>query len=292
MRFLDKESAAEMRELTQALRNKKNDEARFKQLENNLKALCAQSSAEFYIWKKDSVNLEEGVLQCVHSFRTEADARKYIELESEARDLYCAIHNCKIYYPISYNVGTADEYRAAVKAAAAQAEKEQREAFSAYVIEQNEIETAEIQALESFRAVCHQFNGKIINKRFVDALRVAVKEYGFIVLSGDESWAPKITLLKFRGNERISCLHFRDNVWQKGGRLDEEAAAQLLQKYIDARRGNIKERTAAQKKFTAYVRRAKKIICELDKLRVSNCEELCRWAKLHVEPLKNCNAFR
>lgn len=216
MGFSSKESVAEMRELTQALRNKQNGEARLQQLLDGMNALCDQDT-EFYIWDKDSTNSMDGVLQRVHSFRTEADARKYIEIDKEARELHNVLYGCKSYYPLSYSIGTAAEYRAAVKTAAAQAERKQREAFKAYVIKQNEKDTEEIKALKAFRAVYHQFNGKVINKRFTDAIDAAVKKYDFFVSSGEASWAPFLTLLKFYDINGESRLYFRDKVWRKGG---------------------------------------------------------------------------
>ena len=132
----------------------------------------------------------------------------------------------------------------------------------------------EIKALDGLIQVCRRFDGKVLNKRFHDAVKEATGLYNFFdgcnfELKPYDYWnnseyRPSISLSidwshginRYTGKQQ----EVSPKVWQwnTGDRLEAEKAVAVIEHYKNDRLATIENLKASKKKYAAYLRIARK----------------------------------
>ena len=217
------------------------------------------NDGEVWVWKSDK-------LETVNFFATKEDAQKYIELRRQLRQE-------KGMKAESYSIGTEDDYMTAVKKYEADKRANEVKEYCKHVDALIGCRQREITALDGLIQVCRKFDGKVLNKRFHDAVKAATGlynsfcEYHFklepydysnreycdqILLSAD--WSHGIN--RYTGQKQ----DMRPDVWQwnTGDRLETEKAVTVIEYYINYRQKTIEDLRASKKKYAAYLQLARK----------------------------------
>ena len=214
---------------------------------------------EVCIWRSDN-------LETVNFFATKEDAQKYIDLHHQ----FSREEGRK---EVAYSIGTEADYMAAVKEFERKKTANEVKEYCKHVDALIGCKQREIKALNGLIQVCRQFDGKVLNKRFHDAVKDATGlyntfcEYHFklepydynnraycdqILLSAD--WSHGIN--RYTGQKQ----DMKPDVWQwnTGDRLEAEKAVAVIECYKNYRQKTIEDLKASKKKYAAYLRLARK----------------------------------
>ena len=132
----------------------------------------------------------------------------------------------------------------------------------------------EIKALDGLIQVCRQFDGKVLNKRFRDAVIDTTDfgcQFGLYGLdffhteqrngvwisfnfSISADWSHGIN--RYAGKKKD--VNPNDWRWNTGDRLEAEKAVAVIEKYKNDRLATIENLKASKKKYAAYLRLARK----------------------------------
>ena len=215
---------------------------------------------EIWLWKSDNI-------EAVNFFATKEDAQKYIELRHR-------LSREKGMKAESYSIGTEADYMAAVKKYEADKRTNEVKEYCKHVDALIERWQREIKALDGLNQVCRQFDGKVLNKRFHDAVKETTglyssfDEYDFELKHYDyyrnREYCPQISLSvdwshginPYTGKQQ----EVSQNAWQwnTGDRLEAEKAAAVIAHYKNDRFATIENLKASKKKYAAYLRLARK----------------------------------
>ena len=222
------------------------------------KLIC--SDGEVWLWKTESMD-------GVRHFATKEDAQKYIELHHQfSRE--------KGWKEEPYSIGTEDDFMAAAKKYEADKKANEVKEFCKHADALIERRKLEIKALDGLIQVCRKFDGKVVNKRFHDAVKETTGlynsfgEYEFklkyydyrnnneyrhnISLSVD--WSHGIN--RYTGKQQeVSPRAWQ---WNTGDRLEADKAVAVIEHYKNDRLATIENLKASKKKYAAYLRLARK----------------------------------
>lgn len=222
------------------------------------KLIC--SDGEVWLWKSES-------LDGVRHFATKEDAQKYIELLHQ-------LSREKGWNEESYSIGTEDDFMAAAKKYEADKKANEVKEYCKHadaLIEQN---NREIKTLDGLVMVCRKFDGKVLNKRFRDAVIEAtdfVCQFGFYSFdffhteerngvwvnfnfSISADWSHGIN--RYTGKKKD--MNPNDWQWGTGDRLEAEKAIAVIEHNKNDRLKTIEKLKASKKKYAAYLRLARK----------------------------------
>ena len=222
------------------------------------KLIC--KDGEVWLWKSDN-------METVNFFATKEDAQKYIELHNQwKRERGVKAE--------SYSIGTEADYMAAVKKYEADKKANEVKEYCKHADALIERRQLEIKALDGLIQVCRQFDGKVLNKRFHDAVKEATGfynsfgEYEFKLEHSDyyrnKEYSPRILLTvdwshginRYTGKQQeISPRAWQ---WNTGDRLEAEKAVAVIEHYKNDRLATIENLKASKKKYAAYLRLARK----------------------------------
>ena len=124
-------------------------------LEEAKNLIC--NDGEVWLWKSDNMTT-------VNFFATKEDAQKYIELRNQWR----REKGMKV---VPYSIGTEDDFMAAAKKYEADKKANEVKEFCKHADALIERRKLEIKALDGLIQVCRKFDGKVLNKRFHDAVQ-------------------------------------------------------------------------------------------------------------------------
>ena len=223
-----------------------------------MKLIC--KDGEVWLWKSDN-------METVNFFATKEDAQKYI-------DLYHQFSRERGMKEKAYSIGTEDDYMAAVKKHEAEKKANEVKEYCKHVDALIERRHIEIKALDGLIQVCRQFDGKVLNKRFHDAVQEATGfyssfgEYQFKLEPYDycsnSEYRPDISLSidwshginRYTGKKQ----EVGPNVWQwiTGDRLEAGKAVDVIEHYKNDRLATIENLKASKKKYAAYLKLARK----------------------------------
>lgn len=212
------------------------------------------SDGHVWLWKSES-------LDGVRHFATKDDAQKYI-------DLYHQWSREKGWKEESYSIGTEDDYMLAVKKHEADKKANEVKVYCKHADALIERRQLEIKALDGLIQVCRKFDGKVLNKRFHDAVK---EETGFYSSFGEyrfdlESYSrnyyveyrPSVIICAdWSHREQTSCSLLQWQ-WNTGERLEAEKAVAVIEQYKNERLVVIENLKASKKKYAAYLRLARK----------------------------------
>lgn len=222
------------------------------------KLIC--KDGEVWLWKSDNMETE-------NCFATKEDAQKYI-------DLYHQFSRERGMKEKAYSIGTEADYMAAVKKYEADKKANEVKEYYKHVDALIERRKLEIKALDGLIQVCRKFDGKVLNKRFHDAVQEVTGfynsfgEYQFILEPYDycsnSEYRPDISLSidwshginRYTGKQQeISPKAWQ---WITGDRLEADKAVAVIEHYKNDRLTTIENLKASKKKYAAYLKLARK----------------------------------
>lgn len=215
------------------------------------------SDGNVWLWNSESMG-------GVHHFLTNEDAQKYIELRRQ-------LSREKGWPEEAYGIGTEADFMAAAKEHERQKKANEVKEYCKHVDELIGDAEREIKVLDGLAGVCRKFDGKVINKRFHDAVTEAtgfyssftdyffnLKYYGrgfsHIVVSVSADWSHGVN--PYTGEKKeIDPNAWR---WNTGERLEAEKAIAVIDYHKNGRFEKIANLKASKKKYAAYLRLARK----------------------------------
>lgn len=215
---------------------------------------------EVWLWKSEIL---DGLLH----FMTVEDAKKYIELHNQFRR-----ENGR--QEKAYSIGTENDYLAAVKKYEADKKANEVKEYCKHVDALIERIEREIKAMDGLAEVCRKFDGKVINKRFHDAVKDVT---GFYSTFGEYLFELNCydyyRIVEYRPNVSMSVdwshginrytgkkkeVNPNDWQWSTGERLEADKAVAVIEHYKNDRLVTIENLKASKKKYAAYLRLARK----------------------------------
>lgn len=218
------------------------------------------SDGHVWLWKSESL---DGVCH----FATKDDAQKYIALRHQ-------LSREKGWKEESYSIGTEADYMSAVKKHEADKKANEVKEYCKHVDALIEGKQLEIKALDGLIHVCRQFDGKVLNKRFRDAVKDTTDfgcQFGLYSLdffhteqrngvwisfnfSISADWSHGIN--RYTGKKKE--MNPNDWQWNTGDRLEAEKAVAVIEHQKNVRLAQIENIKASKKKYAAYLRLARK----------------------------------
>ena len=220
--------------------------------------ICADG--EVWLWKSESMDN-------VRHFATTDDAQKYI-------DLWHQFSRESGREEEAYSIGTEADFMAAAKKYEADKKANEVKEYCKHVDALIERRQLEIKALDGLAQVCRQFDGKVLNKRFHDAIHEATGfyssfgEYRFELNCCDYyriiEYCPNVSISadwshginRYTGKQKE--VNSNDWQWNTGDRLEAEKAVAIIDYYKNGRLAQIERLKASKKKYAAYLRLARK----------------------------------
>ena len=222
------------------------------------KLIC--NDGHVWLWKSES-------LDGVRHFATKDDAQKYI-------DLWHQWSREKGWKEESYSIGTEGDFMAAAKKHEADKKANEVKEYCKHADELIEGKQLEIKALDGLIQVCRQFDGKVLNKRFRDAVKDTTDfgcQFGLYSLdffhteqrngvwisfnfSISADWSHGIN--RYTGKKKD--VNPNDWQWNTGDRLEAEKAVAVIEHQKNVRLAKIENIKASKKKYAAYLRLARK----------------------------------
>ena len=218
------------------------------------------NDGKVWAWKSDNI-------EAVNFFATKEDAQKYIELRSQWRQE-------KGMEAESYSIGTEDDYMTAVKKYEADKKANEVKEYCKHVDALIDGKQLEIKALDGLIQVCRQFDGKVLNKRFSDAVIDTTDfgcQFGLYSLDFFHTEQRNGVWISFNFSISADSSHginrytgkkkdVNTNGWQwnTGDRLEAEKAVAVIEHQKNVRLAQIENIKASKKKYAAYLRLARK----------------------------------
>ena len=212
------------------------------------------SDGHVWLWKSES-------LDGVRHFATKDDAQKYIDLRHQ-------LSREKGWKEELYSIGTEADFMAAAKKHEADKKANEVKEYSKHADALIERRQLEIKALDGLIQVCRKFDGKVLNKRFHDAVKEATGFYNsFSQYSFELEFYSRDCKVKYLPSVMISAdwSHGKKTLyptlqwqWNTGERLEAEKAVAVIEFYKNDRLTAIKNLKATKKSYAAYLRLARK----------------------------------
>ena len=237
--------------------------------------VLSEDSGDVFMWASDSIPATKP-----HTFSSEENAKEYGILRNE---FYMRRGMIKRDEPKNYIIGTEKDYQKAVKSWQRRKKNEEVRKYREHVDKLVERTNKEIIALKALKDVCSTFDGKVINKRFLDA---ATKATGFncsfcedclfmFAINSYGEYAPGVTLYP------TSCSKiYKAWEWTTGDRMEAEKALGVIDGYILDKRQDIARYKESIKHYAKYVEQVRKIEAAFHEL-VKTDGTIKSWAREH-----------
>lgn len=237
--------------------------------------VLSEDSGDVFMWFYDTLSAPTS-----KTFSSEENAKEYGILRNEFYMRRGLIERDK---PKNYIIGTEKDYQKAVKAWQRRKKNEEVRMYREHVDKLVDRTNKEIIALKALKDVCRTFNGKVINKRFLDA---ATKATGFncsfyegcLELSAINSYgeySPGITFYGSWGSQKG-----KEWEWFTGDRMEAEKALGVIDGYIWDKRQDITKYKESIKHYAKYVEQVRKIEASVHEL-VKTDGTIRNWAREH-----------
>ena len=237
--------------------------------------VLSEDSGDVFMWFCDTISAPTS-----KTFSSEENAKEYGILRNEFYMRRGMINRDE---PKNYFIGSEKDYQNAVKAWKRRKKNEEVRKYSEHVDKLVERTNKEIIALKALKDVCRTFDGKVINKRFLDA---ATKATGFncsfcedclfmFAINSYGEYAPGITLYP------TSCSKiYKAWEWTTGDRMEAEKALGVIDGYILDKRQDIARYKESTKHYAKYVEQVRKIEAAFHEL-VKTDGTIKSWAREH-----------
>ena len=237
--------------------------------------VLSEDSGDVFLWFCDTLSAPTS-----KTFSSEQNAKEYGILRNE---FYMRRGMIERDNPKNYFIGSEKDYQNAVKAWQRRKKNEEVRKYREHVDKLVERTNKEIIALKALKDVCRTFDGKVINKRFLDAAKDAT---GFncsfcedclfmFAINSYGEYAPGITLYP------TSCSKiYKAWEWTTGDRMEAEKALGVIDGYILDKRQDIARYKESTKHYAKYVEQVRKIEAAFHEL-VKTDGTIKSWAREH-----------
>lgn len=225
------------------------------------------SNGNVWLWKSETVD-------GVRHFLTVDDAQKYIELLNQFSRENGRPEE-------AFSIGMEADFMAAAQKFERKKKANEVKEYCKHVDELIEHKRREIKALGGLMEVCRQFDGKVLNKRFCDAVReatgflcsFAAYSFEFEIFDYNTDYRPCASIPADWSHGRNSITGEKKKVdpntwrWNKGERLEAEKAVAVIEYWKNYRLQAIQELAETKKQYAAYLklaRKAEQIFKEID----------------------------
>ena len=237
--------------------------------------VLSEDSGDVFLWFYDTLSAPTS-----KTFSSEENAKEYGILRNE---FYMRRGMIKRDEPKNYIIGTEKDYQNAVKAWQRCKKNEEVRMYREHVDKLVDRTNKEIIALKALKDVCSTFDGKVINKRFLDAAKEATGfscsfYEGCLELSAINSYgeyAPGITFYGSWGSQKD-----KEWEWFTGDRMEAEKALGVIDGYIWDKRQDIARYKDSIKHYAKYVDQVRKIEASVHEL-VKTDGTIRNWAREH-----------
>lgn len=227
------------------------------------------SNGNVWLWKSETMD-------GVRHFLTNEDAQKYIELHHQFSRENGRPEE-------AYGFGTEADFIAAAQKFERKKKANEVKEYCKHVDALIERREREIKALDGLAEVCRKFDGKVINKRFHEAVKEATGFYNsftayyfelvcndynriveyrpYIRITAD--WSHGYNSITGKKTE-VNPTHWQ---WNTCERLETEKAVAVIEYWKNYRLRDIRELEDTKKQYAAYLklaRKAEKIFKELE----------------------------
>ena len=212
------------------------------------------NDGEVWLWKTES-------LDGVRHFATKEDAQKYI-------DLLHKLSRENGWKEELYSIGTEDDFMAAAKKYEADKKANEVKEYCKHADALIERRQLEIKALDGLIQVCRKFDGKVLNKRFHDAVKETTgfynsfSQYSFELESYSRNYyveyRPSVIICANWSHREQTSYTLLQWQWNTGDRLEADKAVAVIEQYKNERLVVIENLKASKKKYAAYLRLARK----------------------------------
>lgn len=237
--------------------------------------VLSEDSGDVFLWFCDTISAPTS-----KTFSSEENAKEYGILRNE---FYMRRGLIERDEPKNYIIGSEKDYQKAVKAWQRRKKNEEVRKYREHVDKLVDRTNKEIIALKALKDVCRTFDGKVINKRFLDAAKEAT---GFscyfyencLELSAINSYgeyAPGITFYGSWNSQRG-----KEWKWFTGDRMNAEEAIGVIDWYILDKRKDIARYKDSIKHYAKYVDEVRKIEASVHELVKTDSTISC-WAREH-----------
>ena len=237
--------------------------------------VLSEDSGDVFLWFCDTLSAPTS-----KTFSSEENAKEYGILRNE---FYMRRGMIERDNPKNYIIGSEKDYQNAVKAWQRCKKNEEVRMYREHVDKLVDRTNKEIIALKALKDVCRTFDGKVINKRFLDAAKDAT---GFncsfcedclfmFAINSYGEYAPGITLYP------TSCSKiYKAWEWTTGDRMEAEKALGVIDGYILDKRQNIAKYKESTKHYAKYVEQVRKIEAAFHEL-IKTDGTIKSWAREH-----------
>lgn len=229
--------------------------ARYKEL--------AADSGDVYAWQ-----FNKNTPPSARTFSSEENAKEYEVLNNERLRRWLGDYVSKT----TYIIGTEKDYQNAVKNWERDRAKMEAKLYADHVAKIVNLKQQQVKALEALKNVCRTFDGKVINKRFNEAVKAAT---GFFCHFEDNCMSLDKYSCAGPSKENHVYLYYRwygkmENFWQwsTGDRMEAKKAVSIIDIKLNDLQEDIKRLQSTRKEYAKYVAKVRKV----EKL----IEELCR----------------
>lgn len=237
--------------------------------------VLSEDSGDVFLWFCDTLSAPTS-----KTFSSEENAKEYGILRNEFYMRRGMIERDK---PKNYVIGTEKDYQNAVKAWQRRKKNEEVRKYREHVDKLVDRTNKEIIALKALKDVCSTFDGKVINKRFLEAAKEATGfscsfYEGCLELSAINSYgeyAPGITFYGSWGSQKG-----KEWEWFTGDRMEAEKALGVIDGYIWDKRQDIARYKDSIKHYAKYVEQVRKIEDSVHDL-VKTDGTIRNWAREH-----------
>lgn len=237
--------------------------------------VLSEDSGDVFLWFYDTLSAPTS-----KTFSSEENAKEYGILRNEYYMRRGLIERDE---PKNYIIGSEKDYRNAVKAWQRRKKNEEVRKYREHVDKLVDRTNKEIIALKALKDVCSTFDGKVINKRFLDAAKAAT---GFncsfcedclfmFAINSYGEYAPGVTLYP------TSCSKiYKAWEWTTGDRMEAEKALGVIDGYILDKRQDIAKYKESTKHYAKYVEQVRKIEAAFHELAKTD-GTIKSWAREH-----------
>lgn len=222
----------------------------------------AADSGDVYAWQ-----FSKNTPPSARTFSSEENAKEYEVLNNERFRRRLGDRAPKT----SYIIGTEADFKNAVKNWERDRAKMEAKLYADHVAKIVNLKQQQIKVLEALKNVCRTFDGKVINKRFNEAVKAAT---GFFCHFEDDCMSLDKYSYAGPSKENHVYLYYRwygkmENFWQwsTGDRMEAEKAMSIIDIKLNDLKEDIKRLQGTKKEYAKYVAKVRKV----EKL----IEELC-----------------
>lgn len=239
------------------------------------KLVC--SDGNVWLWIFDNIEF-------VNIFATKEDAQRYIDLFHQ----FSREHGME---EKAYSIGTEADFMAAAKKHEADKKANEVKEYCKHADALIERRKLEIKALDGLIQVCRRFDGKVLNKRFHDAVKEATgfynsfSQYSFELESYSRNcyveYRPSLIICADWSHREQTSYSLLQWQWNTGERLEAEKAVAVIEQYKNDRLAVIENLKASKKKYAAYLRLARKAEAIMKEMEGYD-RTICEFAKTHA----------